>query len=76
MKKHLDIIMCAFAIILLTCFIIGTMGSNGDCGNAKVVRGKDTIHINQDSIDEAYWHHKADSMVEAIKHKHDKETQE
>lgn len=67
MKNLWDGILAVGAVLAIGCIILGNMHSNSDCGNAKVVRGVEYIEVNQDSITEAEYHRKADSMTAAIK---------
>lgn len=64
-----DIIIAIGGIFLLAFVILACFGSSTDCSNAKVVRDVDQVYYNQDSIDSAYYHHKADSMIRAIRAK-------
>lgn len=57
--------------MMMLCLILGTCGSP-DIGNTKVVRGVEYIQVNQDSIDSAYYRHKSDSMIKAVKNKSSK----
>jgi len=69
-KRMKDLLIAILGMALLCCLICGTLFSDSDCGNAKVVRDVEYIVVNQDSIDSAYYHHKADSIMSAIKNQH------
>lgn len=64
-----DVLITGACMICVICIVFSSIGSSNDCGNAKVVRGVEQIDVNQDSIDEAYYHAKADSMIKAIRNK-------
>lgn len=66
MKKFADIGLVVIGIVIIAWVVIAHLYA-GNCGNAKVVRDVEYIYYDQDSIDSAYYHHKADSFIRAVK---------
>lgn len=63
MRTVITVTLC---LLCMFCIVAGSWNYTYNCGNAKVVRGKDAIPpVNQDSADEIEWRGKSDSADSA-----------